>query len=40
MRGEIHVLVMPRSVARFRLSVKDDKTRTILKVELIEARGL
>ena len=31
---------MSRSAARFRLSVKDTKTRTALKVELIEARGL
>jgi hypothetical protein len=31
---------MPRSVARFRLSIKDNKTRERIKVELIEAPGL
>ena len=31
---------MPRSPARFRLSIKDNKTRVGLKVELIEAPGL
>jgi hypothetical protein len=31
---------MPRSPARFRLSIKDNQTRTGLKVELIEAPGL
>lgn len=31
---------MARSNARFRLSIKDNKTRTGIKVELIEARGL
>jgi hypothetical protein len=40
LRGEFLVRVMPRSPARFRLSSKDHKTRTGLKVELIEAPGL
>ncbi len=31
---------MSRSAARFRLSVKDNKTRTALKVELIAAPGM
>jgi hypothetical protein len=31
---------MPRAPARFRLSIKDNRTRTGLKVELIEAPGL
>ena len=31
---------MPRANARFRLSIKDNKTRTALKVELIDAPGL
>jgi len=31
---------MPRAAARFRVSVKDNKTRTSLKVELIEVRGI
>ena len=31
---------MPRLVARFRLSIKDNKSRAGIKVELIEARGL
>ena len=32
--------VMPRSAARFRLSIKDNRTRTLIKVELIEAPGI
>ena len=40
MRGKFLVLDMPRAVARFRLSIKDNKTRAGLKVELIETRGL
>ena len=31
---------MPRSAARFRLSIKDKKTGTALKVELIDAPGM
>jgi hypothetical protein len=31
---------MPRAAARFRLSIKDQKTGTALKVELIEVAGL
>lgn len=31
---------MPRSAARFRISIKDKKVGTVLKVELIEAPGL
>jgi hypothetical protein len=31
---------MPRSPARFRLSIKDNQTRTLIKVELIEAPGI
>ena len=31
---------MPRSAARFRLSIKDNKSRTAIKVELIDAPGL
>ncbi len=31
---------MPRAIARFRLSIKDRKTKTGLKVELIDAPGL
>lgn len=31
---------MPRAMARFRLSLKDNKTNTVLKVELIDAPGL
>lgn len=31
---------MPRSAARFRVSIKDHKVGTGLKVELIECRGL
>jgi hypothetical protein len=31
---------MPRAAARFRLSIKDKKIGTHLKVELIEAPGL
>lgn len=31
---------MPRAAARFRVSLKDYKTRTTIKVELIEAPGL
>ncbi len=31
---------MPRSDARFRRSIKDNKARTEIKVELIEAPGL
>lgn len=34
------VSLMPRAAARFRLSIKDRKTGTALKVELIEAQGL
>ena len=30
---------MPRAAARFRFSIKDKKTGTALKVELIEAAG-
>jgi hypothetical protein len=40
LRGKILVWAMSRLVARFSLSVKDNKMRTALKVELIEARGL
>ena len=32
--------VMPRHAARFRLSIKDNRSRVGLKVELIEAPGL
>lgn len=31
---------MPKSDARFRVSIKDNKTRTGIKVELIDAPGL
>ena len=31
---------MPRSAARFRLSIKDNKSRTAIEVELIEAPGM
>lgn len=31
---------MPRAIARFRLSIKDRKDETTLKVELIETPGL
>jgi hypothetical protein len=31
---------MPKSGARFRLSIKDNKTRSGIKVELIEAPGI
>jgi hypothetical protein len=34
------VSLMPRAAARFRLSIKDRKTGTALKVELIESPGL
>lgn len=39
-RGEILVELMPKSGARFRVSIKDNKSRTAIKVELIEAPGL
>lgn len=38
--GEFLVGGMPKSEARFRLSIKDNKTRTGIKVELIDAPGL
>ena len=39
-RGEVLVFDMPRSSARFRVSIKDKKLGTHLKVELIDAPGL
>ena len=39
-RGEFLVWVMPRAIARFRLSIKGNETRTALKVELIDAPGM
>ena len=40
LRGEFWVERMPKSDARFRVSIKDNKTRTGIKVELIDAPGL
>ncbi len=40
MRGEFWVEYMPKSEARFRVSIKDNKTRAGIKVELIDAPGL
>lgn len=39
-RGEFLMQAMPRAAARFRVSLKNYKTRTAIKVELIEAPGL
>ncbi len=40
MRGKFLFELMPRAAARFRLSIKDNKMRSGLKVELIEAPGI
>ena len=37
--GKLFVGTMPRANARFRVSIKDNKTRRGIKVELIEAPG-